>query len=122
PRPAIPHVPRASRTAGGPPRRCLPDPQRAPRAAARPRPRRHDHPMPRARHPRRVGLHERPYRPQIQRPPPPTTRTPVVPRTASPTDPTLPPPPTPRPHRRDNHTLVLVELDTLNHRLLDAEH
>jgi hypothetical protein len=105
----------------GQPRHRLIEAVRVPRAVPRPRHRRHDHPVHRAAHPRRVSLHERLHRAQIQRPPPPASLTTVVAGAAPPAQ-SAPPPLTPhRPHRRHDHTLLLVEYDTLNHRLLDAE-
>jgi hypothetical protein len=77
--------------------------------------------MDRTAHPRRVGLHERPLEPKIYRTPP----TPPGPVVITRTPPPAPPTPTcrrpPRTHRHDHRVLIRVELDRLDHRLLDPD-
>src|SRR6266542_4051379 len=68
-----------------------------------------------------TALDERPYRAQVQGPPPSASLAAVVARAAPPAHPAPSPLPPPGPDRRHDHTFVLVEVDTLNHRLLDPE-
>lgn len=106
---------------GGQPRDRLIERQRVPRAVPGPRHVRHHHAMRRAAHPRRASLHEHPNRAQIQTPPPPRPGTAVITGTPRPAPPATIPSPPRRPHR-DHHLLrLLVELDTLNDRLFDAQ-
>ena len=112
---------RALRAHRGQPRHRLIEAQRVPGAMPRPRHRRDHHTVHRAGHPRRVGLDHRPHRAQIQRPPPPPSLARVVAAdSAAGTLRSAAAGPGPAGPRHD-HTLVLVELDSLNDRLLDAE-
>lgn len=86
-----------------------------------PRHRRNHHPMLRAAHPRRVGLEHRANGAQIQAAPPPASLTGVIPRTTPPAQATPATLPAPRPHVDNEQLLVLIELDTLHMRLLDAQ-
>jgi hypothetical protein len=92
-----------------------------PRAVARPRHRRHHHPMRSTPHPRRLSLHHRPHRAHVQRPPPPPPRTAIKPG-ATPLAVRTPPSGTPaHPYLNHQQRLFVVELDTLDHRLLDSQ-
>jgi hypothetical protein len=68
-----------------------------------------------------TDLDEYPYRAQVQCPPPSPPLAPVVTRAAPPAHPTPTPLPPTRSYRRHDDRLAFVELDTLNHRLLDPE-
>jgi len=91
------------------------------RVATRPRHRGHDHPVLRARHPRRVGLQLGTDSAQVQRPPPAPARPVVIARATTTTHPAPATLATDRPHRGHQHLGVLVELDPLDHRLLDPK-
>ncbi len=90
-----------------------------PRAVARPRHRRDDHPVLAATDPRRVSLQHRLHRAQIQGPPPALPL--IIARTAPQARPAAPPLPPHRTHMRDQHALFLVELDPLDRGLLDPK-
>src|SRR5690625_1779678 len=81
----------------------------------------HDHTMLTAPHPWRIRLQHRLHRSQIQCPPPATTRTTVITRTATSAYPTPAPLPARRPHMRDQQVRILLELEPLDHRLLDTQ-
>lgn len=95
--------------------RVCPAPCRAQGTAA------HHHPVLAAGHPRGVGLQHRLHRAQVQRPPPPPTRPLVVTPATAQADPTPQARAPCRPHVRDQPLRLLVELDPLHRRVLDAE-
>lgn len=92
---------------------------------AGPRHSRHDHPVHRAPHPRRLGLQEHPGRAEVQATPPPSPVPTVIPRTATPAPPAprrRPPGRAHRGHHRSRTVLADLQVDGLDHHLLlDAE-
>jgi len=86
---------------------------REPRAMPRPRHRAHDNTMAPARHPRRLGLHERERRAEIQRTPPPAALAEVETRRPAPAHPAAIPLSEARPDAHD-HLALAAEPDVLN--------
>ena len=93
-----------------------------PGVMARPRHRHHRRPMSGAIHPRRIGLQHHLHGAPIQAPPPASALTPVIPGRPAPTPAAAARNPTswphPRHHQRGAVSVVLVELDVLDHRAL----
>ena len=112
---------RGLRALGGQPGHLLVEGQRVAGAVTGPGHLPHRRPVDRAAHPRRIGLEEHLHHAQVERPPAAPTLAAVVP---SRTAPAHPAPASRRPrgtHVRDDHLAVLVELDLLDDRLLDAQ-
>ena len=115
------HHHRALRARHRQPRHLIIEESGMPRAVACPRHRRDHHPISGTAHPGRVGLQHRLHRAQVQSPPPASTLPLVIARTAPPTHPAPISPPPSRPRMHHQHTLLLVELDPLDHGLLDPQ-
>jgi hypothetical protein len=112
---------RALRTLGHQPGDGLVEGQRVPGAVACPRHVRHDNPVLSATDPRRLRLEEHPRRAGVQPPPASSSLAGVVASAAAAAHPAPAPGPACRPHPRNEQLVGLIELDTLDDRLLDAQ-
>jgi hypothetical protein len=74
-----------------------------------------------AAHPGRVGLQQRLHGPKVQRPPAPSTLALIKAGAGSAADPTAPPAPSCRSHRRHDRVGLLIEADSFHDGVLDAE-